>query len=140
MQKEKKSVYGFIAKAVLLTALTLVLFFFAAAFFPDLVFPASADYKGTDHTGGKTVNLVLLGFDRSAARDTGTSLFRPDTIIIAAIDTRSASISMVSIPRDSYVQIHGRDRYDKINHSYMYGYYSVPKKKIGTARESRQRC
>lgn len=125
MNKKKRTFSGFIVKTVLLAVLVLLVFFLAAAFYPDMIFPASAESEGTYHPGGKTVNLVLLGLDRSAARDSGTNLFRPDTIIIAAIDTRSANVSMVSIPRDSYVKIYGRDTYDKINHSYMYGYYSV---------------
>ncbi len=125
MSKKKRSFSGFITKTVLLAVLLLFLFFMATAFYPAIVFPATADYQGTPLPGAETVNLVLLGFDRSAARDSGTNLFRPDTIIIAAIDTRSARVSMVSIPRDSYVKIYGRDIYDKINHSYMYGYYSV---------------
>ena len=126
MSENKRSFSKFIVKAVLLAVLVLFLFFLGTAFYPGIIFPASADYQGNYPSGGKTVNLVLLGFDRSVARDSGTNLFRPDTIIIAAINTRSASVSMVSIPRDSYVKIHGTDIYDKINHSYMYGYYSVP--------------
>ncbi len=72
---------------------------------------------------GDTLNLVLLGFDRSAERDSEGALFRPDTIIIASMNLKTAVINMVSIPRDSYVKIHGLEVFDKINHSYMYGYF-----------------
>ncbi len=126
MEHKKRSLSGFLVKAVVLAVLGLFILFLTTAFYPGIIFSASAGYQGDDFPGAETVNLVLLGFDRSAARDSGTNLFRPDTILIAAIDTRTASVSMVSIPRDSYVKINGRDIYDKINHSYMHGYYSVP--------------
>jgi LCP family protein required for cell wall assembly len=83
------------------------------------VFPAVAE--GRFNT--ETVNVALLGFDRTAARDSQYSLYRPDTIMIAAINFKSGRVSLVSIPRDSYVNINGTEIYDKINHSYMYGYY-----------------
>lgn len=69
-----------------------------------------------------TVNLVLLGFDRNAARDKHYRIYRPDTIMIASINFRKASVAIVNIPRDSYVKINGEEGYDKINHSYMHGY------------------
>jgi LCP family protein required for cell wall assembly len=72
---------------------------------------------------GDTVNIALLGFDRNEAREKRYRIFRPDTIMIAAINLRgSPSVSLVNIPRDSYVKIHVTGGYDKINHSYMYGY------------------
>lgn len=72
---------------------------------------------------GDTVNIALLGFDRNEGRDKRYRIFRPDTIMIAAINLRGApTVSLVNIPRDSYVKIHVTGDYDKINHSYMYGY------------------
>lgn len=71
------------------------------------------------------VNIALLGFDRNAARDKHYRLYRPDTIMIASLNFRKHSVSMVNIPRDSYVKIHGTDSYDKINHSYMYGHERI---------------
>ncbi len=70
----------------------------------------------------KVVNIALLGFDRTAARDKYYRLYRPDTIMIAAINLDQNSVSIVNIPRDSYVKINGTEGYDKINHSYMYGH------------------
>ena len=67
-------------------------------------------------------NIVLLGFDRSESRIQAQNLFRPDTIIIAAVNFRTAEVSLLSIPRDSYVKISGSETYDKINHAYAYGF------------------
>lgn len=70
----------------------------------------------------KVVNIALLGFDRNAARDRYYRLYRPDTIMIAVVNFKKGSVSMVNIPRDSLVKINGTESYDKINHSYMYGH------------------
>lgn len=124
-KKRKSSLFRFLFKMVLLLLGLIVLFMIATAFFPEIFFPESSASVSLSESAGDTVNIVLLGFDRSAARESEGTLFRPDTILIAAVNPRSASVSMVSIPRDSYVLIHDQDLYDKINHSYMYGYYSV---------------
>ncbi|HSW36301.1 MAG TPA: LCP family protein [Candidatus Limnocylindrales bacterium] len=68
------------------------------------------------------VNIVLLGFDGPLAEDEPGSLYRPDTIMIASINFNSREVSLVNIPRDSYVLIHGTTIYDKINHSYRHGH------------------
>jgi len=112
----------------------LLLLIFAVSFiallligsFPEKLFigkPVVTSAEGVNYLWGRTFNILLLGFDRSAAREEQMSLFRPDTMIIAAVDFSSGKVSLVSIPRDSYVRISGSDTYDKINHSYMYGYY-----------------
>ncbi len=70
----------------------------------------------------KLINLALLGFDRNAARDKHYRLYRPDTIMLVSINLPKSSVALISIPRDSYVQINGTGGYDKINHAYMYGH------------------
>ncbi len=69
-----------------------------------------------------TINIALLGFDRTASRDRQYRIYRPDTIMIASLNFRTQKVAVVSIPRDSYIKIAGTDVYDKINASYMYGY------------------
>jgi polyisoprenyl-teichoic acid--peptidoglycan teichoic acid transferase len=111
----------------------LLLFIFAISFITLLVvgfFPQSfingqpvvTQIDEVNYLKGRTFNVLLLGFDRSADREEQMSLFRPDTMMIVAVDFSSSKVSLVSIPRDSYVNINGSDIYDKINHSYMYGY------------------
>ncbi len=68
------------------------------------------------------INFALLGFDRNKARDRIYSIYRPDSIMIVSINFKTKGVSMASIPRDTYVKVHGRNIHDKINHSYMYGY------------------
>jgi len=71
------------------------------------------------------VNIALLGFDRGWGReDLGEYLFRPDMLAIFSIDFQKDEVSVVRIPRDSYVPIHGMGgMHDKVNHSFFYGYY-----------------
>ncbi|MDD3480616.1 MAG: LCP family protein [Patescibacteria group bacterium] len=62
------------------------------------------------------VNVLLLGIgDEGHAGNT-----LADTIIVASYDTASKSVSMISIPRDTYVQI-PNNGYAKINSAHAYG-------------------
>ncbi|MDD4239515.1 MAG: LCP family protein, partial [Desulfotomaculaceae bacterium] len=63
-----------------------------------------------DVPNGQRLNVLLLGID---ARN-GETLARTDTMILASVDTKSKQMSLLSIPRDTRVNIpnHG---WDKIN-------------------------
>lgn len=63
----------------------------------------------------KSVNILLLGVDERPG-DKG----RSDTIILLSINPNTDSMIMLSIPRDTYVNIPGRGM-DKINHAYAFG-------------------
>lgn len=63
-------------------------------------------------------NIVLFGVD---TRDNdGEFSGRSDTIMIASINTKTKSIKLISIPRDTYVNVPGYGK-TKINHAYSYG-------------------
>ncbi len=128
VKKRKRSYFTLkLFLAVIFILVTAVVFF---AYYPQMLFAASGgvtDAVSKEQVGhvsdGETINIALLGFDRPASRNEKEGIYRPDTIMIAAINLREAEVKLVNIPRDSYVQIYGTDIYDKINHSYMYGYY-----------------
>ncbi|MFW6278830.1 MAG: LCP family protein [Bacillota bacterium] len=61
------------------------------------------------------LNILLTGSD-----DSDESEPRSDTIIIASIDLESEDIGLLSIPRDTYLEIPGHGK-NKINASYAYG-------------------
>ncbi len=136
-KKKKKKRSFFIYKLLLIILILVFLTGVLVACFPGLLFGAGSGFPGAldehypesdsnsilQRYSTETVNIALLGFDRSAARDKQYSIYRPDTILIAAINFRSGQVSLVNIPRDSYVKIHGTETGDKINHSYMHGYY-----------------
>lgn len=66
------------------------------------------------------MNLLLMGVDsngRNTQRFTGC---RSDTMIIASLDPKTRKVSLVSIPRDSRVDIPGHGM-DKINAAHAFG-------------------
>ncbi|ASK62709.1 transcriptional regulator LytR [Virgibacillus phasianinus] len=63
----------------------------------------------------KSINVLLLGVDQRE-HDVG----RSDTMILMSLNPRTNKMIMVSIPRDTYVEIPRRGM-DKINHAYAFG-------------------
>lgn len=63
----------------------------------------------------KSINVLLLGVDERPG-DKG----RSDTIILMSFNPNTNSTAMLSIPRDTYVNISGHGK-DKINHAYAFG-------------------
>lgn len=61
-------------------------------------------------------SLLLLGVDERE-EDVG----RSDTMIVLTVNPSTNSIKMVSIPRDTYTEMVGMDKVDKINHAYAFG-------------------
>ncbi len=125
-KSRKKRKGSFLKKLLLFIFMISFITLLLIGLFPERAFtgkPVVSSAEGVNYLKGRTFNILLLGFDRSADREEQMSLFRPDTIMIAAVNFSSRKVSLVSVPRDSYVRISGSDTYDKINHSYMYGYY-----------------
>ncbi|WP_164668067.1 LCP family protein [Virgibacillus doumboii] len=63
----------------------------------------------------KSINILLLGVDERK-NDKG----RSDTMILMSLNPQTNAMKMLSIPRDTYVDIPGRGM-DKINHAYAFG-------------------
>lgn len=76
--------------------------------------PQNVSY--TDMTNSKPFSLLLLGVDQ---RD--KEVGRSDTMIVSVVRPKDGAILMVSIPRDTYAEIVGEDKSDKITHAYAYG-------------------
>ena len=81
---------------------------------PGLAEPSSEEDEDQAFKG--RLNFLLLGTD---ARK-GETVSRADSIIFASIDTESKQVVMLSIPRDTRVQIPGHDQ-DRINAANAYG-------------------
>lgn len=63
-------------------------------------------------------NYVFFGSDSRIVDDIEAG--RSDTIMICSINPKTKSVKLLSIPRDTYVNIPGYGM-DKINHAYAYG-------------------
>ncbi|WP_414859304.1 LCP family protein [Paenibacillus haidiansis] len=59
---------------------------------------------------------LLLGVDQR-----GNEPARSDTMIYAVVRPEESRVLLVSIPRDTYTEIVGKDKEDKINHAYAFG-------------------
>lgn len=63
------------------------------------------------------MNILVLGVDARKDNLTG----RSDTMMVLSLNKSTNTIRMLSIPRDSYVKIVGKGKYDKITHAYAFG-------------------
>ena len=71
------------------------------------------------------VAILMLGVDERDG-DQG----RADTIMIAALNPQEKDIVLTNIPRDTRVEIPGKNFRDKINHSYAYGGVDLTRKTV----------
>ncbi len=78
-----------------------------------------------------SINILVVGVDFGDFKhDTfRAGRGRSDTIMIFSVDTKSKRVSLLSIPRDTYVDIPGRGM-DKINHAFAFGGISLSAKTI----------
>ena len=77
----------------------------------------------------ETIKFAIFGSD---SRDEDNQYAgRSDAIIIVSMNTTKKTISLISIPRDSYVNVPGYG-YTKINHAYAYGQEQLSLKTINT--------
>ncbi len=73
-------------------------------------------------------NIALFGLDTREKNDVG----RSDAIMIISIDRKHSKIKLISIARDSYVEIerNGKITKDKITHAWMYGKHELAIKTV----------
>ncbi|WP_166805848.1 LCP family protein [Jeotgalibacillus sp. R-1-5s-1] len=118
-------------KIVLLLALVIVMITSISAFFAynkiqsiatDIHQPIEREYsvkrtKKVELEEKDPISILLMGVDeRPEEGDKG----RADTLIVVTVNPVSNDVKMMSIPRDTYVNIPGYGL-DKINHSYAFG-------------------
>lgn len=81
--------------------------------------------NGGDILSGSRINILLLGSDTdqkfgSAAAD-GSTIYLAQTDIVVSIDPQTKSVTMLSIPRDFYINIPGYGM-GKLDEAFMHGY------------------
>jgi len=91
--------------------LVCVIYYAGGYFFSSSLKDADVGTSVSDDLG----YVLLMGVDR---RD--DDIGRSDTLMLAAVDEKKDRISLLSIPRDTRVEI-GNYGYDKINHAYAFG-------------------
>ena len=77
----------------------------------------NSSYHSSIQQEKKITNIALFGIDSRAGGNADVGL--SDAIIILSINHQTNKVKLISIMRDSYVQINGR--WDKLTHAYGYG-------------------
>lgn len=78
-----------------------------------LVLSATAYGAVMYFSGGPAVNILIMGLDEGGTRS--------DVVMVAHTNFRAGKVSLVSLPRDTRVEIPGRKGYDKLAHAYGIG-------------------
>lgn len=71
------------------------------------------------------VNIILLGVDEGLVPGGSRGATRSDTMMLASFDPQVGTLNVLSIPRDSRVDMPGRSRADKMGHAHAYGGVSL---------------
>lgn len=106
---------------VLMVSVTLVTagYFYIGSALNTVDFPTDAIELGIDSSIKSSMfvkNIALFGVDSREGEDQG----RSDTIIVISLDILSGQVKLISILRDSRVNIPGYGK-DKLCHAYAYG-------------------
>ncbi|HWR41561.1 LCP family protein [Sporomusa sp.] len=86
--------------------------------------PTAQVVKSTERppeTLSNRVNILLLGVDDKDNENPYDTARRSDTMMVASISPENGTVNLLSLPRDTKVNIPGRKGYDKLNHAYAYG-------------------
>lgn len=92
-------------------------------FYQNLLFPKSVPNFLKLAIIERPLNVLVLGTDMTFDLETGRTTYevgRSDTIMLLHYDPLRKIVNLLSIPRDSYVEIPGY-RYTKINTAFVYG-------------------
>ncbi|EJS78505.1 polyisoprenyl-teichoic acid--peptidoglycan teichoic acid transferase TagU [Bacillus cereus] len=74
------------------------------------------DKVGEKIKNSEPVSILLLGAD-----ERGEDKGRSDSLMVITLNPKNNSMKTVSIPRDTYTEIVGKGKSDKINHAYAFG-------------------
>lgn len=141
MSKEKKHKKGLTAFGIIVLVLILILAIIIGGTYwyinsklsklqkvdideNDLNVSAQAEEQLADYR-----NIAIFGID--SREDTYDKGNRSDCIIIASINNKTKDVKLVSVYRDTYVQIEGHGL-DKITHAYSYGEAPLAIKTLNT--------
>jgi LCP family protein required for cell wall assembly len=132
----KKSV-----KVIIITVLSLLLVIVSIACYAAISFQnakeeseskikhINTDFSGDEQSSDKELTIMVVGND---SRDDDYDQGRSDTLMVAHYDGKTKQPKLISIMRDSYVNIpnHGLD---KINAAYAYGGAQLTKEVLNTS-------
>lgn len=123
----KKILIGFLVFLGIFTAIGL---FVGWQIYRDIQASTDDMYTPSDHDqkretpvvvddGTDAFSVLLMGID--TGDDGRVEQGRSDTMMVMTVNPETEKTTLVSIPRDTYTEIVGRDTMDKINHAYAFG-------------------
>lgn len=81
------------------------------------------DTRQVDLKSKQPFSILLMGIDTGELGRIEQG--RSDSMMVATVNPNQKQTTIVSIPRDTYTEIVGRDTMDKINHAYAFGGVSM---------------
>lgn len=87
--------------------------------------PGQVAFEGKDN-----MLILCIGLDENRTEQgiMYTKNVRSDTMFVVSVDSKAESINILSIPRDTWVELSPEHGYDKINAAYVYGGINLAKK------------
>lgn len=67
------------------------------------------------------INVLLMGVDAARPHNDSFVASRSDTMMLVSIDPLTREVGIISLPRDTRVNIPGRSRMEKLAHAFAYG-------------------
>lgn len=84
---------------------------------PKLEPTGGVNFDASSTASLERINILLMGIDSREDNLEG----RTDTLMVFSFDQASGTVDLLSIPRDTYTEIVGKGKKDKINHAYAFG-------------------
>lgn len=109
-------------KKLLPIILIVALFLITGSFINRLLADEASENSGTgffSRDKNSRLNVLVFGVDASNKEDAKNT--RSDSIMLLSIEPSGANPVLLSIPRDTRVEVPGRKSLEKINHAHAYG-------------------
>ncbi|MBQ3199574.1 MAG: LCP family protein [Firmicutes bacterium] len=124
-EQPKRKIGGLVLKVLLVLAVLVGVGVAAMYFTAEQALDDVVPDRQEDEYTEERMNVLVVGTD---ADEKGNG--RADSIMVFNVDLQNDRVNVVSIPRDSRVEIPGRRNPDKINHSYAYGGIELTKETV----------
>ena len=135
VRKKRKLRWGRLVFVLLVLAVLLTGAFWGTVWIYDnFINPPKVDVVGAsdkitqNEKLNKRINILLLGIDDGDSEAAPDEPKRTDAMMLASFDPGDNKVALLSMPRDTKVQIPGRG-WDKLNAAYAYGGVMMAKQK-----------
>lgn len=115
---------GIICSIVLVSFAIIFYGVYQVYFAPATLF--SQDFGGSgsveEYFEERVINVAVLGLHNRKEDNTFGDVYFVDTIMVVSVNFDQNNLTLLAVPRDSYVEIAHSDEKDRIRQSYSYGY------------------